>query len=241
MLVTGAEGVIGSAVRRELGSRYELVALTLTPQPFPSHVADISALDAIAPAFAGIDAVVHLAASADVESPWDDVLRNNVIGTYNVFEAARAAGVERVVYASSTHSVAVHEWESAPEIYRVDDKRVLDHEVELRPDSLYGASKAFGEALGRYFAERHSLRVFCLRIGWVTADEAAVRAGRVDERGRALWLSQRDCCQLIDRCLEVEDVRWAVVYGISDNPRRFWDISHARDVLGYVPRDAAPE
>src|SRR3954469_11205236 len=98
-LVTGAEGAIGSAVRRHLGGRYELVSLTLTPQDFPSHVGDISDLDAIRPAFEGVDAVVHLAASAAIEAPWDDVLRNNLVGTYNVFEAAREAGVERIVFA----------------------------------------------------------------------------------------------------------------------------------------------
>ena len=92
ILVTGAEGVIGTAVREHLEGRYELTSLTLTEQEFPSHVADISDLDAIRPAFEGVDAVVHLAASAELETPWDDVLRNNIVGTYNVFEAARLAG-----------------------------------------------------------------------------------------------------------------------------------------------------
>ena len=106
VLVTGAEGTIGTAVREHLAERYELVSLTLTPQDFPSHVADISDLDAIRPAFQDVDAVVHLAASADLEASWDDVLRNNLVGTYNVFEAAREAGVSRVVFASSNHASA---------------------------------------------------------------------------------------------------------------------------------------
>ena len=102
VLVTGAEGVIGTAVREHLGGRYELTSLTLTAQEFRSHVADISDLEAIRPAFEGVDAVVHLAASAGLETPWDDVLRNNIVGTYNVFEASRRAGVSRVVFASSS-------------------------------------------------------------------------------------------------------------------------------------------
>jgi nucleoside-diphosphate-sugar epimerase len=238
VLVTGAEGTIGSALRDELADRYELVPLTLTPQDFPSQVGDIAVLEAIEPAFAGIDAVVHLAASAAAESPWEDVLHNNIVGAYNVFEAARRAGVERVVFASSTHAVAMYEVDGAPEIYQPDDERVYDHRVDIRPDSLYGASKAFGEALGRYYAERHGLRVFCLRIGWVTADEEPIFRGEVAERGRTLWLSQRDCAELVARCLE-SDARWALVYGLSDNARRFWDLSHTRELLGYEPRDGA--
>src|SRR5215218_2747714 len=101
VLVTGAEGTIGTAVREHLADRYELVSLTLTPQEFPSHVADIAEREAIRPAFENVDAVVHLAASASLEASWDDVLHNNLVGTYNVFEAARQAGVSRAVFASS--------------------------------------------------------------------------------------------------------------------------------------------
>ena len=114
VLVTGAEGTIGTAVREHLADRYELTSLTLTPQEFPSHVADIADLDAILPAFENVDAVVHLAASAALETPWDDVLHNNIVGTYNVFEAARQAGVSRVVFASSNHVVGMYEMDGAP-------------------------------------------------------------------------------------------------------------------------------
>ena len=250
ILVTGAEGVIGTAVREHLAERYELVSLTLTPQEFPSHVADISNLDAIRPAFENVDAVVHLAASPAIETPWDDVLRNNIVGTYNVFEAAREARVARVVFASSNHAVGMYELDGAPGLYDVDDGRSYDHKAEIRPDSLYGVSKAYGEALGRMYVERHGLRVFCLRIGAVRAndDPTAPTANPLidlDSEGlrnrlRAVWLSQRDCAELIARCLDVEDVSWAIVYGVSGNPRRFWDLAHARELLGWEPQDAAP-
>ena len=163
VLVTGSEGTIGAAVREHLAERYELVSLTLTPQPFSSHVADIFDLAAIRPAFENVDAVVHLAASPALETPWDAVLRNNIVGTYNVFEAAREAGVSRVVFASSNHVVGMVELDGAPALYEPDDERSLDHTAEIRPDSLYGVSKAYGEALGRLYMERHGLRVFCLR------------------------------------------------------------------------------
>jgi NAD+ dependent glucose-6-phosphate dehydrogenase len=251
VLVTGAEGTIGTAVREHLGGRYELRALTLTPQDFESHVADIADLDAIHPAFAGVDSVVHLAASPSVEAPWEDVLPNNLVGTYNVFEAARRAGVERVVFASSNHVIGMYEVDGAPNLYRVDDDRVYDQTAEIRPDSLYGVSKAYGEALGRLYMERHGLRVFCLRIGAVRADDDPTRVEEAPlldleaegrrNRLRAVWLSRRDCAELIAACLEASETRWAVVYGVSANPRRFWDLSHARAVLGWEPRDAAPD
>ncbi|MGI9112623.1 MAG: NAD-dependent epimerase/dehydratase family protein [Gaiellaceae bacterium] len=250
VLLTGAEGTIGTAVREHLAGRYELVSLTLMPQPFPSHVADISDLDAIEPAFADVDSVVHLAASPGLETPWEDVLRNNLIGTYNVFEAARRAGASRVVFASSNHVVGMYELDGAPGLYELDDGRTYDHRAEIRPDSLYGVSKAYGEALGRLYMERHGLRVFCLRIGAVRAndDPTAPTANPLldlDAEGRrnrlrAVWLSRRDCAELIARCLDVDEVRWAVVYGVSANARRFWDLEHARELLGWAPEEAAP-
>ena len=249
VLVTGAEGTIGTALRAHLGDRYELVSLTLTPQEFPSHVGDIADLEAIRPAFENVDAVVHLAASASLEAPWDDVLHNNIVGTYNVLEAARQARVSRVVFASSNHVVGMYELDGAPAIYDVEDERCYDHTAEIRPDSLYGVSKAYGEALARMYMERYGLRVFCLRIGAVRANDdpgAPEPTPLIDldadgqrNRLRAVWLSQRDCAELIAACLEA-DVTWAVVYGVSANPRRFWDLDHARELLGWEPQDSAP-
>ena len=178
VLVTGAEGTIGTAVREHLGDRYELRSLTLAPQDFPSHVADIAELDAILPAFDSVDSVVHLAGSAAIETPWEDVLGNNIVGTYNVFEAARRAGVARVVFASSNHAVGMYEVDGAPAVYEPDDQRSYDHTAEIRPDSLYGVSKVFGEGLGRFHSEQHGLRVFCLRIGAVWGARRSDRAER---------------------------------------------------------------
>lgn len=252
VLVTGAAGVIGSAVRHYLGDAYELSALTHRPADFASHVADISDLDAIQPAFDGMDAVVHLAASISVETPWPDILRDNIIGTYNVFEAARRAGVERVIFASSNHAVGGYELDGKPEIYALDNPFVVDDRAAIRPDSYYGISKAYGEAMGRYYADIHGMRVFCLRIGSVRADDdprsadAARSSGWLNltpeqtlDRLRATWLSQRDCAHLIERCLAAEDIRFGIYYGISNNPRQFWDISKARHELGYDPQDSA--
>ncbi len=253
VLLTGATGVIGTVLRERLAGRYELSLLTRSPEDFPSHVGDIADFDAIRPAFEGIDAVIHMAATSPVDSSWEDVLNSNLIGAYNVFEAARQAGVEVMIFASSNHAIGGYEMDGAPELYRLDDPRVYDHTVDVRPDSLYGVSKVYGEALGRYYHDAFGMRVFNLRIG-TTRDDDNPRSPEIAQasswlditpeqryaRLRASWLSQRDCASLVEACLESPDVDWAIVYGISDNPRQFWDISHARELLGYAPQDSAP-
>jgi nucleoside-diphosphate-sugar epimerase len=255
-LVTGGAGVIGQAVWRHLHERYELSSISRTAAPgyAVSHAADISDLDAILPHFAGIEAVVHLAASISVDSPWENVLPNNLIGTYNVYEASRRSGVQAVVFASSNHTIGMYEVDGAPSIYALDDPRVYDHTAEPRPDSLYGVSKVYGEALGRYYQENFGIRSYNLRIGTVRADDdprhPSVPQGsfwldltpeQKYERLRATWLSQRDCAELIASSLEATHVPYAIVYGISNNPRQFWDLSHAKSLLGWEPQDSAPE
>jgi NAD+ dependent glucose-6-phosphate dehydrogenase len=169
----------------------------------------------------------------------------------NVFEAARQAGVRRVVYASSSHVVAGHERAAAPQLYELDDRRTFGVDIPVWPDSLYGATKAFGEAVARWYADAHAMDVVCLRIGWVwdgpdeefmaAPDDAALTAEqrRFRRRSRAIWLSQHDCGELFRRALDA-DVRWALVYATSDNPRQIWDLEPARRLLGFVPRDRAP-
>lgn len=254
VLVTGANGLIGGIVRRHLGREYALSFLAREPAPPPNHVGDIRDLASIRPAFVGAAAVVHLAAASSVDAPWDDVFADNIAGTYNVFEAAREHGVRRMVFASSNHVVGMYEVEGAPGIYDLDNHRVYDASTPVRPDSAYGISKVFGVALGRLYADRYGMDVVCLRIGSVREDDDPTRAeaGRPfgpfpsltaeqsRNRLRATWLSHRDCAQLIQRALDAP-VHWAVVYGVSNNPRRIWDLQGARDLLGYEPVDTAPE
>ena len=255
VLVTGGAGVIGQAVYRHLHERFDLSSIDRVEAPnyAVSHVADIANLDAILPAFAGVDAVVHLAASVRVDTSWDDVLHNNLITTYNVYEAAKRSGAKAVVFASSNHTIGMFEMDGAPEIYNLEDTRVYDHNAEIRPDSLYGVSKVYGEALGRYYLENFGVRSYNLRIGTVRGDDnpkdPSVPGGsfwldltpeQKYDRMRATWLSQRDCAELIGACLDAKHVDWAVVYGISNNPRQFWDLSHAKELLGWEPKDSAP-
>ena len=255
VLITGVAGTVGQGCVEYLSDRYELTGLDIKdPSNVPTRVADIANLDAILPAFEGMDAVVHLAGNPSVASPWDDVFNINIQGTYNAFEACRLHGVPALVFASSNHAIGGYEMDGAPDIYQLDDPRVYDHTVELRPDSLSGVSKIFGEAVGRYYAEFHGVRSYNLRIGSVRADDDPkdpsvpngsfwldISAQDKFDRMRATWLSKRDCAGLIAACIEAEDVPFAIVYGISDNPRKFWDISHGEQLLGWKPVDSAPK
>jgi nucleoside-diphosphate-sugar epimerase len=252
VLSTGAEGLVGSIVRSRLRDRYTFRNLTRHQEPFSDVVGDIGDLDVAKQAVVGVDAVLHLAGASAVVSSWDDVLHSNIAGTRNIFEAARNAGVGQVVLASTNHVVGEYEVEFGPSAYATGVRPGLSVDVPPRPDSLYGVSKAFGEALGRYYADRFGTHVICLRIGsvrsdddptapselaiepWASFDEATRR-----RRQAAVWLSQRDCAGLIAAALDAREVPWGVAFGVSDNEGRFWDLEPGERLLGWRPMDGA--
>ena len=245
VLITGANGLIGSALRRILGDKYEWSALNRSELPgVPTTRADIADLEAIRPAFEGIDTVVHLAAVARVDASWETLLGPNFTGTYNVFEAARAAGVKRVIFASSGATVAgiqIEEPFKALVEGRYSDADatwpMLTHESMPRPMALYGVSKVFGEALARHFVDTTPLSVLCLRIGWVgEADRPQAPAHFVN------WCSQRDIVQVIERSIEApESLRFDIFFATSNNRWGYRDLEHTRQVLGYEPQDNAED
>jgi uronate dehydrogenase len=181
-------------------------------------VTDPGALDT---AFAEpLDAVVHLAGQP-TEGPWPRVRDANIEGAVQLFEAARRHGVRRVVYASSNHAVGF-----TPR--NVED---LPADTPPRPDTLYGVSKVFGEALGRYYVERYGLQVASLRIGTCTPTPP-------DYRSLATWLSPDDCARLVHAALTTPDLTYATVWGVSANTRRWWSLDAGR-AIGYEPLDDA--
>lgn len=243
LLVTGLSGLIGGALRRHLGDRYELRALNRRAvEGVPTHRADIADLDAIVPAFAGAAAVVHLAACVGSGSPsFEPILQANVVGTRNVLEAAHRAGVPRVVFASSGAVVSGYEKD---EPYRSlvtgrydgpAGRPMLTRETPVRPVGLYGSSKVWGEALGRHYADAHGLSVLCVRIGRVNAEDRPL-----GPRDFSVWCSQRDVVRMLERCVEAPP---ALVYDIffvtSRNRLGYRDLAHAREVLGFEPLDSA--
>lgn len=232
--MTGADGGIGRVLRAGLSERF-------APRWLTRSDADVSDLAALASAFTGTDAIVHLAAAADVDATWDEILPANIVGAYNVYEAAHRAGVGRVVFASSNHAVGMYMHD--PDRF-ADPARPTEVSADspVRPDTLYGASKAWGEAVGRFYAEVHGLEVVCLRIGWVTDEgppskaELAEEPPNVARRAPAMWLSHRDCVALVEAALTA-DVRFAIVNGVSDNEGRWFSLDEGRRLLGWEPRD----
>jgi uronate dehydrogenase len=226
ILITGAAGGIGRMIRPLLPGVYSTIRLSdvvdLEPGAGEEFIkADLADLAAVERICAGMDGVIHLGASS-VEDQWEPVLNNNIIGGYNLFEAARRQGVGRIVFATTNHVVG---------FYR--RQRTIDHTVPPRPDSRYGVSKAFGEALGRMYADKYGLRVLNIRIGNVDARPA-------DRRRLSIWISPRDLVQLMRIGLEHPDIHFEVVYGVSDNARAWYDNRNAVR-LGYAPADRAED
>lgn len=222
ILITGAAGQLGAFLREGLAGKYRLRLLDVAAiddlgPGEESVTADITDLESMAGAMEGVDAVVHLAA-VSVEDAWEQILPNNIVGCYNVFEAARRHGVKRIVFASSNHAIG---------FYRRG--RRIDSSVPKRADSRYGLSKAFGEDLGSLYADKHGIGVMAIRIG-------SCLERPPNERMLSTWISYRDMVQLTRVGLETPDLHFAVVYGVSNNRRGWWDNSVAFE-LGYRPQD----
>lgn len=227
ILMTGAAGNIGRTLREHLKSRYALLRLTdIAPQAPAGPGEEVGAVDigdaaALDSAMRGIDCVIHLAGVPEEDS-WERILPANIMGCYNVFEAARRQGVRRVVFASSNHAVGFHRRET-----------FIDTMVQPRPDGRYGVSKVFGEAVGRLYADKYGLSVACLRIGSFRPSDRPT-----ESRHLLTWISHRDMAQLASRCVEHPAYHFVVVYGVSNNLRNRWDNTPAK-FLGYRPQDDA--
>jgi uronate dehydrogenase len=246
VLITGAAGNLGGKLRQHLEGRYRLRLLDITPRGDPAIIpADLSRWDkSWVDHFQGVDAVVHLAANATAQQPWADVLGPNIDAVIHLFQAAVWARVQRVVYVSSNHVMGGYK--DAMETVRLTTDlapRPGAHYVvnsEARDSTPYGAAKLFGERLGKCTAEVHGLSVIAVRIGWVRPGDN--RPEEVPpERGpwfRMMWLSNRDYCQLMERCLLAElATPFAVVNGMSANTGMPWDIETTRRLLMYAPQD----
>ena len=236
VLVTGAAGRIGSYFAEHVEGKYDL-RLMVRPddegidriRPFGEVVfGDLANLEGLKGHCAGIDTVIHLAADPSPSATWESLLPNNIVGTYHVFAAAKAAGCRRVIYASSIHAVSGYP----------TDVQVKTSEP-VNPGDLYGVSKCFGEALARYLAEQEGLSAIAIRIGAFQPIEAARKESSVGMLDA--FVSHRDLNQLLHRCIDVENLRFAILHGISDNRFKRLDISDARELVGYAPQDDLTE
>ena len=222
ILITGAAGDVGARLRKLFKGVYPQIRVSDIRKPADLGAgeefvaADLADYGQVEKITAGIDGIVHLGGYS-VEGPWETILKSNIVGCYNLFEAAYRAGVKRVVFASSNHAVGFYPREQK-----------IGVNVTVRPDSRYGVSKAFGEALGALYADKHGLRVTCIRIGNVNDKP-------LDKRRLSIWIKPEDLAQLIRIGLEHPDIRFEIFYGASDNEAAWWDNSNAQR-FGYRPQ-----
>ena len=245
VLITGMSGLIGGLLKDHLidSGGYELTALNRrSVEGIATVQADIVDIDAIQPAFDGQEVVVHLAAYLGSQD-WEGQHAGNVLGTYNVFEASRRAGVKRVIFASSGNAIrgferippyshiAAGEYDKVP-----GDFRRLTH-LDVRPEALYGAAKVWGEALARHFSDDYDMSMVCVRIGSVTQEDRPRTT-----RENAIYLSHRDVATHLKACIDAPDsLKFDIFFAVSNNRWNYRDLSRPKEVLGWEPEDSADD
>lgn len=242
VLITGVSGQIGGVVREALMGAHDVSGLDIRPaEGFDSAVADMTDLEAILPAFEGVDTVVDLANNPQGNLSWHHAYRNNIPAIYNCLEAARRCGVRRVIFASSNRAVENYELDQPYANICAGDYSgltpgqfpLVTPDMPVRPSGPYGIAKCLGEAAGRYYSDRHGLSVVCLRFGTVRRDSRPANV-----RHFATLLSHRDLEHLVERCVAApESLRFAIFFGVSNNTWKFWDISNAQELVGFDPQD----
>ena len=236
VLITGAGGNIGSRFAKYARERYDLRLMVQHEGQATSELracgevvaGDLLDLARMKDLCRDIDTVVHLAADPDPSATWSRLLPTNIVGTYHTFVAAKAAGCRRLIFASSIHAVSGYP----------PDVQIHTHDP-VNPGDLYGVSKCFGEALGRYMAEQEGLSAIVLRIGAYAGPEAVRTDGSIGALDA--WISRRDLHHLIERCIEVEHLPFAILHAVSNNRYKRLDISDARRLVGYAPQDDLAE
>ena len=229
LLITGSNGILGQILWQGLMDAYDLYGLDIQgSQGDHTFQADISNLKAVLEVVERVRpaCIVHLAGNAKKEAGWESILKNNIIGTRNVYEAAKAHTVKRVIFASSNQVTSGYEKD-------LSTRRLISISDPIRPDSYYATGKVFGEALARQFYELYQLESICLRLGLVLQSD-------LPEPGRqeTVWLSHRDLVQVVRKSLEAP-TRFGIYYAISDNQNSRWDLSATRQDLGYRPKDGS--
>ena len=225
LLLTGAAGGVGTALRTRLKANCEVLRLSARSDFGPAQpgeeivLADLADAAQVSEMVKGCQAIVHMG-GVSVEGPFDPILQSNILGVYNLYEAARQHGVKRVIFASSNHVTG---------FYRQNETITPAHPP--RPDSLYGVSKAFGEDLSRMYFDRYGIETACVRIGSSFAEPK-------DRRMLASWLSFDDLHRLITACLTTPVLGHSIIFGISDNSVAWYDNSSVRTV-GYRPQDSS--
>jgi uronate dehydrogenase len=230
--LTGAAGQLGTVLRRALIARGVNLRSAAGSKPLEPIVdgedvmhGDLREREVVDRLLEGVDVLIHMAGTS-VERPLPEIIENNLRGLVEVYEGARRHGVKRILFASSNHAIGMHP---------VEDKLTLD--CAFRPDGFYGLSKAWGESLARLYWDKHGIETVCVRIGSCVERP-------VEFRHLSTWLSHDDLMQLVDRVINVPEIGFAVVWGVSNNTRSYWEQTGANDDanrLGYQPKDNAED
>ena len=227
VLITGAAGGIGTNLRRAFHDVYQMRLLDRVPiEDANGHevlTADIGDLNKMRQACRAIDTVVHLAACPRTDADFDTLLPLNIVGSYNVFQAANEQGCRRMIFASSINAVNGYPRE-----------QIVRGDMPINPTNLYGVTKCYGEALGRFYAN-NGLSTICIRIGAALKSNDPPRAPETHPS----WITQRDLAQLVQRCIDVEGIDFAIVHGLSGHANPPLDLEPTYRLLGYNPQDGA--
>jgi len=187
---------------------------------------DLANVGVLKRAFKGIDVVVHLAANSNPEADFKDILNPNIIGTYNVFEAARQSKVKRIVFASSVHTIRG---------YKIGEK--VRHNYVPKPTNYYGASKIWGESLCYIYSSKYNMSCLAIRIGAYISDDLKKKVCLTRDNFDYV-ISQRDMTQLIYKCIMAPDkIKYGILAGISDNHNKYMDLRYTKKLIGYKPKD----
>jgi uronate dehydrogenase len=229
ILITGPGGRVGTEIVPMLREHFVLRLFDTKPIDAAGDdeviQADISDFDQLTQACAGVEAMIHLAAVADEDDFFSRLLPANLAGVYNAYEAARQAGVAKVLFASTGQTILNY----GPDTWITPD-------MPVRPSTIYGATKVFGEALARHYADRHRMSMICLRIGWFQG-YASPLLPKYPEMWPE-WCSPRDLTQLMVKSI-ASTIDFAIFFAVSNNAGRHWDISNSERLIGYQPQDNA--
>ena len=245
ILITGGSGLIGTILNKHLKDKFELINLDIKkPEEHSENtiIGDMNSLDDVINVSKSVQTIIHLGAVINVDSDWNLVLKNNIESTRNIYESAKINKVKKVIFASSNHAVGLFENDSpykqivSGEYNDLDPKEIkkINKEVPIRPDSYYGISKAYGEAIGRFYYETFNIKSVNLRIGTVLRTDDPSKS----IRHFATWLSHRDISQLVEKSI-IHNVEFEIFYGVSNNKWRFWDIEDTQKKIFYDPIDNA--
>lgn len=225
ILLTGAAGGLGQALRSRLKANCTVlrcadrVAFDSAGEQEEFVLAELADANAVMAMMQGVDAVVHLG-GVSTEATFEPILQANILGMYNLYEAARKQGVQRIIFASSNHVTGYYK-----------QSETINAAHPPRPDGLYGVSKAFGEDLSRMYFDRYGIETACVRIGSSFPEPK-------DRRMLASWLSYDDLHRLVTACLTTPVLGHSIIFGMSNNAVTWWDNAHAKHI-GFIPKDSS--